>query len=120
MAATAIFLFTPSLVRAVYSAATPGSEIDALKQHYRRLDSAESNLPKAQQELSVRRRVAISAWLAMRGLAVDPGLRDEGVEHASFFPRIYGLTRWEWTDMFRYWQSPNNRKDPTQLTSESL
>ena len=120
MGAIAIFLFTPGLLRAVYSAVTPDSEIDALRQHYRRLDSAESNLPKAQQELSVRRRVAISAWLAMRGVAVDPGIRDEGVEHASFFPRVYGMTRWEWTDMFRYWQSPTNRKNPTELTKELL
>lgn len=120
MAATAIFLFTPSLVRAVYSAATPSAEIDALKQHYRRLDSAESNLPKAQRELSVRRRSAISEWLSMRNVAVDPGIRDEGVEHASIFPSVYGMTRWAWVDLWRYWQAPANRKNSTALTTESL
>ncbi len=56
----------------------------------------------------------------MRNVAVDPGIRDEGVEHASIFPSVYGMTRWAWVDLWRYWQAPANRKNSTALTTESL
>jgi hypothetical protein len=119
-AAAVLFLFTPNVVRTIYRGATSETEIVALKQHYRSLDASEARLPKVQREFSVWRRIAIADWLTMRGVAVDPGLRDEHVERAPLFRRVYGVKRWEWEDMFRYWRSPADLKSPAALTSEVL
>lgn len=115
VAALFVFLFAPALVRTAYRRVTPAEEIEALSRRYWLLDAAEAELPSSQKEAFTRRRVAISEWLSMRGVDIDRGLRDEAVEHAAFVLRLYGMTRWEWSDMLHYWRSHNDLKNPELL-----
>jgi len=92
--------------------------VDLLKQRYRTLDAAESSLPEAQRLASATRRFEISRWLEMRGVYIDPGIRDEGVEHAPFPIALFGITCWAWTDIGRYWSLASAQRTPRYLLSD--
>lgn len=112
------FLFGPAAIRTAYAFTTNSSEITALKERYRALDSTEHLLPAAQQQASARRRFQIANWLAMRGIVIDAGMRDEAVEHAAFPIALFGITRWAWSDIFGYWSVPSSQRTPQHLLSD--
>ena len=103
-----LFLFGPSVVRVACRAATKESDIDALKKRYWTLAATDSP-----------RRFAVSAWLKARGVSVDPGIRDEAIEHASLPVAIFGVTRWQWQDLFLYWSRPAAERTPEALLSDA-
>ena len=114
----AAFFLGPAAIRASYARGTSTAEVDLLKQRYRALDTAESGLPKPQRLASARRRFEISRWLEMRGVAIDAGIRDEGIEHAPFPIAVFGMTRWAWEDIGRYWAISRTERTPQYLLSD--
>jgi len=111
------FLFGPFAIRASYLATTPKATIEALKQRYQVLDSAESCLTERERLASAYRRSYIADWLSLRGVTRDGGC-DEGVENASLLRYTFIMTCWRWNDIFKYWFQPAIRKSPEYLQSD--
>jgi hypothetical protein len=105
-----VFLFGPSFISAGYTLTASQSQINALKTQYEAL--AKTNNPSFDQ-----RRVEIADRLAMRRVHIDPGIRDEAVEHAPIPVAMYGMARWAWSDLFRYWSQPAEKRSTDCLLS---
>lgn len=102
------FVFGPAAIRGVYTATTNKPDIEALKQRYWMLAAAESP-----------QQMVVADWLEMRGVSPDPGIRDEAVEHASLPIYLFGVTVWQWQDLFRYWSRPSEQRTPQSLLSDA-
>ena len=111
------FVFIPGLIRQGYHLTSNPAEIELLRQRYQMLEATESALPEKEREASGRRRFEIAAWLAMRDISIDDGVRDEGVENAPYFIALFGYTRWQWEDLFRYWSQPASQRNAQNLLS---
>jgi hypothetical protein len=104
------FLFADNGIRGIYRATASKQTIGALRQHYHALEAAEFRLRGAGLRRSMEWRFEIAAWLKMRGVQIDAGLRDEAVEHGSLLQFIAITSWWSWEDIARYWSSHADHK----------
>lgn len=88
------FLVGPSIGQSLYRWITPNPTIEAWRNECRDLDQI---FPRTFTNES--KRIDIARKLSQRGIHVDPGIRDEAIEHNVNPYTIFVMTCWRWKDL---------------------
>lgn len=85
-----LFCLGPTFGKAFYRVVTPDSTISSWNGEFRSLDGAQTN--------NVR-RIELCRRLTQRGIDVDPGIRDEAIEHNTSIRTIIIRICWQWQEL---------------------
>ena len=89
-----IFVFGPTLGKGLMRVCTRQSDIQEWKTEFRQLDTT-----SVRTEENEAARIALAMRLARRGIDIDPGIRDEGVEHNLSIGNVFTRICWAWGEL---------------------
>ena len=93
---SAIFVFAPLLIHAVYRSVTPDALIQGRRAEYARMASEELVLAGTAKQSSEKARYQLYLWFHARGLSIDEG-------HAG------GVFWQRWCDLINYWRDDDGK-----------
>jgi len=88
------FLLGPPIGQSLYRLITPNPTIQAWRNEFRDLDQIFPRTNTIEEK-----RIDIARKLSQRGIHVDPGIRDEAIEHNVNPYTIFVMTCWRWKDL---------------------